>query len=324
MAQIFISYASEDEQRAQAIAQALTDRGWSVWWDREIPLGKSYDEVIERALAEAKCVIVLWSRNSIGSKWVKSEASEGDDRDILVPVFLDAVNAPLQFRFLNGANLSQWEQDVPDAEFDKLVGRVTELLGQDAPISSSTAAHTNRTPRGQQTERAITRPSRLSMASLAIGVVVLLVAAGAYVFRGPQQPQPTPAPPQQNGDMEKAISDLTRVFGGAVPATSLARGFHVPDLGVRMAFINQEQSGSSLGALPIGGVVMEVESNGPVAHAGLQTGDVILTIAGKKIESEDELRQAIRKIGPGKSEFSLRRGKDTKKVTVNCPQCKAE
>jgi len=43
MADIFISYASEDRQRAGALAETLGARGWSVWWDREIPLGQSFD-----------------------------------------------------------------------------------------------------------------------------------------------------------------------------------------------------------------------------------------------------------------------------------------
>ena len=58
MSDIFISYASEDREKARELAEALSRRGWSVWWDRKIPPGKSFDEVIEKALAESKCVIV--------------------------------------------------------------------------------------------------------------------------------------------------------------------------------------------------------------------------------------------------------------------------
>src|SRR5262249_35286177 len=87
-------------------------------------------------------------------------------------------------------------------------------------------------------------------------------------------------------DMEKRIHDLAGSLGGAIPATSLAKGFHVPDLGLRIAYLTPEQSASTLGAMPAGAVVMEVES-GRLAKAGIHVGDVILSIAGKKIASED-------------------------------------
>lgn len=68
---IFISYASADRPTAQILASTLSKEGWSVWWDRNIPVGKSFDQVIEEALTTAKCVIVLWSKTSVGSNWVK-------------------------------------------------------------------------------------------------------------------------------------------------------------------------------------------------------------------------------------------------------------
>lgn len=124
--------------------------------------------------------------------------------------------------------------------------------------------------------------------------------------------------------MEKRIHDLVGNLGGAIPATSLARGFYVPDLGMRIAYLTPEQSASTLGAMPAGAVVMEVESGRPVAKAGIHVGDVVLSIAGKEINSEDDLRQAIFKIGPGKTRYSYRRDGETKTVAVDCPKCKVE
>jgi pantoate kinase len=65
MSDIFISYAKEDRGKAKDIAEALKRQGLSVWWDRSIPPGKTFDTVIEEALDAANCVIVLWSKTSV-------------------------------------------------------------------------------------------------------------------------------------------------------------------------------------------------------------------------------------------------------------------
>lgn len=58
MADIFISYSSEDKRRVEALVRALEQKGWSVWWDRRIPAGTSFDEVIHEALKAAKSVVI--------------------------------------------------------------------------------------------------------------------------------------------------------------------------------------------------------------------------------------------------------------------------
>ena len=328
MADIFISYASEDRARAEVLAHALNARGWSIWWDREIPLGKSFDDVIEKALADAKCAVVLWSAVSVASEWVRNEASEGRRRGILIPVFLESVEPPLAFRLLNGADLRRWSGDSEDPEFLRLTERVAELLTQES------------VPSGPQEDRLQWTPSReerqkkqpLTVWIVAI-VAIAVVGAGiaGYVLRGgkaePQRAPTVAAKPEAasgGSDMEKTIRELAGSLGTAIPAASLAKGFYVPDLGMRIAFLTPEQSASTLGAMPAGAVVMEVESGRPMAQAGIHVGDVVQSIAGKKITSEDDLRQAIFKIGPGKTEYSYRRGSDVKTVAVECLNCKVE
>lgn len=332
MNEIFISYASEDREQARKLATALRAEGWDVWWDREIPLGKAFDEVIEKAIGQAQCVVVLWSATSVGSEWVRNEASEGKRRGILVPVFIEHIEAPLAFRLLNGADLSEWSGAAGDGEFVRLVGRIRELLapGGDLPPGDSSRAHARRVPAHGETKTK--RPSTpMLLGTLAFAVIAAGLAG--YFLKGrqtvPHAQDPAvnsnlTAPRIGSGDMEKSIRDLMGAFGGAIPATSLARGFHVPDLGARIAFLTPEQSASTLGAMPAGAVVMEVESGRPMAKAGIHVGDVILSIAGKKILSEDDLRQAIPKIGPGKTQYSYRRGGDTKTASVDCPGCKVE
>ena len=51
--------------------------------------GKNLGEVIEAALREARCVIVVWSTNSVNSSWVRTEADEAQRRGVLVPALLE-------------------------------------------------------------------------------------------------------------------------------------------------------------------------------------------------------------------------------------------
>ena len=142
MATVFLSYAHEDRARAKAIAHALSTRGWTVWWDRTIPPGRTFDEVIEDALEHARCVVVLWSKMSVTSHWVKAEAAEGVRRQILVPALLDDVRIPLEFRRVQAADLSAWNGDQSHAEFERLVQSISTFAPSAVPAAKAVpAAH---------------------------------------------------------------------------------------------------------------------------------------------------------------------------------------
>ena len=133
MHDIFLSYANVDRLRVRPLVEMLQQH-WPVWWDRSIPPGKTFDQVIEEQLEAARCVIVVWSRASVGSDWVKEEAEEGRQRGILVPVVIDEqVRPPLGFRRLQAAQLFDWQPTVPHAEFDLLMQAITALLGPPTP-----------------------------------------------------------------------------------------------------------------------------------------------------------------------------------------------
>ena len=142
MADIFVSYASEDRERIVALVQALETEGWSVWWDRDLVTGPSFDTSIEAALDAASCVVVTWSEHSIQSRWVRAEANEGLERGILVPAVIDDVRPPLAFRTSQTANLKNWP-GVP-GDLGKLIDGVRDLLGAAAkPIPAPAAAVIN-------------------------------------------------------------------------------------------------------------------------------------------------------------------------------------
>lgn len=129
MTDIFISYASEDRERAKTLAEALEAEGWTVWWDRLIPFGRPFDEVIQENLHAAKCVVVLWTDHSVASKWVRSEAAAAEERHTLVPAMLDQdVQLPLAFKLLQAAKLHDWEPGADNAEYDKLLAQIRTLV----------------------------------------------------------------------------------------------------------------------------------------------------------------------------------------------------
>ncbi len=165
--------------------------GWSVWWDPTILPGETWDDVIEAALTKARCVIVLWSRDSIQSQWVRTEADDARRRGILVPALLDDVIIPLAFRQIQAANLVERLGVFPSAEFDKLAQAVTKILSRDVPPASETTAPATLPPPVQRPEPAPIATRRRHVWSFGsprrtmagIGVALLVCVTGlAWYF----------------------------------------------------------------------------------------------------------------------------------------------
>jgi type VI secretion system protein ImpK len=53
-------------------------------------------------------VIVVWSKPSIISRYVRSEANRANKRKVLIPVKIDAVEPPFGFEHIQSANLVEW------------------------------------------------------------------------------------------------------------------------------------------------------------------------------------------------------------------------
>jgi hypothetical protein len=136
MNEVFLSYTSSDRPLARKVADALESLGLSVWWDREIPPGKNFDSVIEEQLKAARCVIVLWSADSVQSRWVRAEASSAAARECLIPVRIDKVAIPLEFTLIQAAELLDWDGNTTHPEFVRLVEAVQQMLGKPPAATS--------------------------------------------------------------------------------------------------------------------------------------------------------------------------------------------
>src|ERR1043166_6142695 len=129
MAEIFLSYANEDRETALRLSELLESAGWTVWWDRRIPAGRTWRSILEEALGQMRCMVVLWSKNSIESDWVKEEAEEARAVGKLVPVLIERVKPPVGFRAIQAADLSRWDgsRDAPGAR--QLIADLKALIG---------------------------------------------------------------------------------------------------------------------------------------------------------------------------------------------------
>ncbi len=138
MADIFLSYSSQDRERVRPLVQSLEQQGWSVWWDRRIPPGKTWRQVIQQALDDARCVVVVWSKNSIESDWVITEAEEGQSRGVLIPALIDDVRPPLGLRMIQAARLTDWQGESSHHELESLLDAILAILGEPEPAKETT------------------------------------------------------------------------------------------------------------------------------------------------------------------------------------------
>ena len=175
MSDVFISYKAEDRRRIQPLVQALQADGYSVWWDQHIGAGDQWRQTIERQLDAAKCVIVAWSKRSIGLEghFVRDEASRAQRRHVYVPILLDAVEPPLGFGESQATALRGWRGDRSDTRYQAILAAVQRIAGKGGA------------PAATASKRGIDR-----RAALAGGAVVAAAVAGvgAWALLKPDSP----------------------------------------------------------------------------------------------------------------------------------------
>lgn len=127
MSDVFISYAREDQAVAQKLAENLKSRGFKVWWDTELVGSDDYYEVILGALTKARAAIVIWTKASVKSNFVRDEARFALHKKKLITTKSSSIemdDIPFGFQ-------GQHTEDL--AESDKII-RAIEKLGAHAEI----------------------------------------------------------------------------------------------------------------------------------------------------------------------------------------------
>jgi TolB-like protein/tetratricopeptide (TPR) repeat protein len=183
MPEIFLSYSREDRKTALRYAEALRKEGFDVWWDQTLNAGEAYDEVTEKALEDARAVVVLWSKSSVASRWVRAEATTADRRGTLVPVMVEDCKRPIMFELRQSAELADWKGDTKDPRWRTLADGLRRLADKPVPAGITAVA-----PRAK-------KPAwRLP---LALGTLLVPVLALAwYLLSPPTVPGPEAGKPE--------------------------------------------------------------------------------------------------------------------------------
>ena len=128
----FLSYNREDQTTARRFAEAFQAQGLDVWWDTALTPGEAYDQVTEKALKEARAVVVLWSKKSVESRWVRAEATLADRNKTLVPCMIEPCERPIMFELTQTAELSHWQGDATDKAWTAFLSDVKRFVSKEA------------------------------------------------------------------------------------------------------------------------------------------------------------------------------------------------
>lgn len=139
MTDVFLSYSRADQNRITQLVEVLEQHGYSVWRDIDIPPTGSFDDYIRERLNDCKCVVVLWSRTSARSNYVRGEARAAFKAGKLISVAIDPwpefeQDVPLDFHGFEHADLSQWNGEADNHEIG-LVLKAIENLTAKPPLT---------------------------------------------------------------------------------------------------------------------------------------------------------------------------------------------
>jgi len=99
---IFISHATEDKDFVRTLVEYLRQKGLDAWHQQDLAVGGNYMSEIDARLDSCKAGIVVWSRSSVTSEYVKAEANRLRERECLVPLYIEECKPPIVFGLIQG------------------------------------------------------------------------------------------------------------------------------------------------------------------------------------------------------------------------------
>lgn len=179
---VFVSYASQDKQVADAIVARLENRGVRCWYaPRDITGGASYAAAIVEAIRNARVFILVLSTSSNESSQVTNEVERAVHHELhILPFRIDSIQPSGDLEYF--VSRRHWLDALPPpakAHIERLATTVAQLLKSTGPAASAAPE-----PPQREVAEAPTREGgrKRALRPLVAAAVVLLIALG-WVFR---------------------------------------------------------------------------------------------------------------------------------------------
>lgn len=264
MSTTFISYSSKDRPVARRIANDLQNHGIKVWLDEfEILPGDSITEKIAEGIRESEYLVILISKNSVGSSWIRKEFEMAFERNRaaserrLIPIKIDYTPVPPYLADVQYVDLR------PDytAAVELLVKALLEKPEPETPAISELIDPDELSNHIQQ-EQGKFRGAGYRITTL-LGILTLFVTIMAAI----------PSFQQGFGNQPKVYYSVT-VERLGLPSSinaerirNLLKDNNIPDAAVRVEFVNKGDAAAKIvkAGVDVSGTIDYAESE-PSPH----------------------------------------------------------
>jgi tetratricopeptide (TPR) repeat protein len=204
---VFVSYATADRKEALSVCKAIERRGVKCWIScRDVAPGANYQEVIVRAIREARAMVLVFSDAANNSDEIKKELSLASRHQVpIMALRIEDVEPSDAFAY--ELSTRQWIDAFEgwDKSLDALNARLQQIAGE-----TSAAAQ----PERRSVRRASMLPRRALIATASLALLLVAGVAGWLMLR----PSASAVHPMQVrlADFQNLSPDLPATFPAAM------------------------------------------------------------------------------------------------------------
>ena len=139
MGYAFISYSTKNQSDADALRALFHKNGIRTWMaPGDIPAGSKYAQVINHAIKECACFVLLLTDAAQNSPWVAKEVERAVNHGkTIIPVKMEdlVLNEEFEFYISTDQIVAVQKIDESSEAFRKVLTSVIALAGQDEPAA---------------------------------------------------------------------------------------------------------------------------------------------------------------------------------------------